>query len=74
MIVMKRSKDKKYKITYDYYDIHQIANVENMIPASWIDTKNKQMKEEYLNYARPLIMGVLNPIYKNGLPSHLVRK
>ena len=32
------------------------------------------MKEEYLNYARPLIMGELNPIYKNGLPSHLVRK
>lgn len=74
MIVMKRNKDKKYKITYDYYDIHQIANVEKMIPTSWIDTKNKQMKNEYLNYARPLIMGELNPIYKNGLPSHLVRK
>lgn len=74
MIVMKRNKDKEYKITYDYYDIHQIANVEKMIPTSWIDTKNKQMKNEYLEYARPLIMGELNSIYKNGLPSHLVRK
>lgn len=74
MITMNREKEKEYKITYSTYDIHKIANVEKMIPMEWIDSKNKQMNEKFLNYVRPLIIGELHPIYKNGLPTHLVRK
>lgn len=74
MITMNREKEKEYKITYSSYDIHKIANVEKMIPMEWIDSKNKQMNEKFLNYVRPLIIGELPPIYKNGLPTHLVRK
>ncbi len=74
MITMEREKGKEYKITYSSYDIHKIANVENMIPLKWIDFKNKQMKKQYIDYVKPLILGELTPIYKNGLPCHLVRK
>lgn len=74
MIIMNREKGKEYKIVYSSYDIHKIANVENMIPMQWIDSKNKQMNEKYLDYVRPLIIGELSPIYKDGLPRHLVRK
>ena len=56
------------------FDIHKIANVEKKIPNDWIDIKNRQLKKEYLDYARPLIIGELKPIFKNGLPCHLVRK
>ena len=56
------------------YDIHDIANVEKKVPLKWYDSKKKQMKKEYLEYARPLIQGELEPIFKDGLPCHLVRK
>ncbi len=56
------------------YDIHEIANVEKKVPTEWYDNKKKQMKKEFLDYARPLIQGELTPIYKDGLPVHLVRK
>ncbi len=55
------------------YDIHEIANVEKKVPLEWIDSKKKQMKKEYLNYAKPLIKGQTKLKYKNGLPVHLVR-
>ena len=56
------------------YDIHEIANVEKKVPAEWYDNKKKQMKKPFIDYARPLIQGELTPIYKDGLPVHLVRK
>lgn len=74
MVVLKRSKNEKYSCTTSLFDIHKIANVEKKIPNDWIDIKNRQLKKEYLDYARPLIMGELKPIFKNGLPCHLVRK
>ena len=58
----------------DIYDIHDIANVEKKIPLEWIDEKNHQMKKEFIEYAKPLIIGELTPIFKDGLPQHLVRK
>lgn len=72
MVIMKREGD--YDIKYDLYDIHDIANVEKKIPEDMIDKENKQLTNKYIEYARPLIMGELTPIYKNGLPQHLVRK
>ena len=72
MVVMKRKDSKDYEIEYNLYDIHDIANVEKKIPMEWIDTKNKTLTKEYIEYARPLIMGELEPIYKDGLPTHLV--
>ena len=74
MVVLERKNTKKYSIKESIYDIHNIANVEKMIPGKWIDTKKHQMKQEFIDYALPLIQGELLPIYKNGLPVHLVRK
>ena len=74
MVVLKRKNTSKYSCTTSLYDIHKIANVEKKIPEEWIDVKNRSLKSEYLNYARPLIMGELKPIFKDGLPCHLVRK
>ena len=55
------------------YDVHEIANVEKKVPSDWYDSKKKQMKKEFINYARPLIKGQVKVKYKNGLPVHLVR-
>lgn len=74
MATIIRDSSDPYKTHCELYDIHNIANVEKKVPLEWIDTENNQMKEEFLTYARPLIMGELTPIFKNGLPTHLVRK
>ena len=74
MVVMLRDESNEYKINYSLYDIHDIANVENKIPENMIDKENKTLTNDYINYAKPLIMGELEPIYKDGLPVHLIRK
>ncbi|MCF0207238.1 MAG: 6-phosphofructokinase [Bacteroidales bacterium] len=74
MVIIKREAGSDYKCGTDIYDIHNIANVEKKVPLEWIDVENNMMKPEYLQYAKPLIMGELNPVYKDGLPVHLVRK
>ena len=74
MVTLLRESNDPYKCVTGIYDIHDIANVEKKIPADWIDEENHQMKDEFLEYARPLIIGELTPIFKNGLPQHLIRK
>lgn len=74
MITIERKNIKNYKSTTNIYDIHNIANIEKKVPLEWIDKRNNQMKEDFINYAKPLIQGELIPIFKDGLPQHLVRK
>ena len=74
MVTLKRESNDPYTCDTDVFDIHDIANVEKKIPAEWIDEENHQMKDEFIQYARPLIIGELLPIYKDGVPTHLVRK
>ena len=74
MVTLNRDNSKKYNCTTSLYDIHNIANIEKKIPLEWIDTKNNQMKKEFIDYAKPLIQGELLPIFVDGLPAHLTRK
>ena len=74
MVVMLREDSKDYEIKYSLYDIHDIANIEKKIPSNMIDSENKQLTEDYIKYARPLIVGELTLIYTDGLPTHLIRK
>ena len=74
MAILKRVDDNGYKCVTDVYDIHDIANVEKKVPQEWIDNENKKMNKEFIDYAKPLIQGELTPIYKDGLPVHLIRK
>ena len=60
--------------TTDVYDIHNIANIEKKVPIEWIDKENNYLTNDFINYAKPLIQGELLPIFKDGLPVHLIRK
>ena len=74
MVVMERSKGRKYHIDYNLYDIHSIANVEKKVPREWICTKHNKLKDQYISYVKPLIQGELLPVFENGVVKHLVRK
>lgn len=73
MVVMKRISQQPYFCEMDTYDIHNIANGEKTVPAEWITEDGRGLKEEMLQYVRPLIMGEVLPVYVDGLPAHLVR-
>ena len=74
MITLDRNGDDPYQCGTSAYDIHAIANVERPVPAEWITEDGCDVNEGYEKYARPLIMGELQPLYVNGVPRHLVRK
>ena len=74
MITLDRNGDDPYQCGTSAYDIHAIANVERPVPDEWITEDGCDLNEGYEKYARPLIMGELQPLYVNGLPRHLVRK
>ncbi|HKM22283.1 MAG TPA: 6-phosphofructokinase [Lachnospiraceae bacterium] len=74
MITIDRAPGDAYQISYGIYDIHQIANVERPVPAEWITEDGTQIGQGYLDYARPMILGELQPMMVDGLPRHLVRK
>ena len=75
MIVMTRTSNNPYKIKYDVFDdIHKIANIEKKVPLEWIDVDNDYVKQELVDYMRPLIMREPKQIYKDGVPIHLIRK
>ena len=72
MVVMTRVSENPYKIKYEVFDdIHKIANIEKKVPLEWIDVDNNYVKEDLVNYLRPLIQGEVKQIYKNGLPQHI---
>ena len=70
-VVLKRVSDAPYCCETDIVEVAKLANHEKCIPVEWIDAENACMREEFLTYARPLIMGELQPIYVDGLPCHL---
>jgi len=74
MITLDRNGDNPYQCGTSAYDIHAIANVERAVPDEWITEDGCGLNEGYESYARPLIMGELQPLFVNGTPRHLVRK
>ena len=74
MITLNRNGDEPYQCGTSAYDIHAIANVERHVPAEWITEDGCDVNDGFVKYARPLIMGELQPLFVNGVPRHLVRK
>ena len=72
MVYMERVSNDPYKIKYKIFDdIHKIANVEKKIPLEWIDVENNYVKQELIDYIRPLIQGEVKQFYKDGVPEHI---
>ena len=53
------------------HDIGDIANVEKTVPKEWITENGTYVSQEFIDYARPLIIGELTPFLCDGLPRHL---
>lgn len=74
MITIKVESRAPYLVSYSHFDIHQIANVERKVPLEWITEDGTYVSDEFIAYARPLIMGEIDPYYSEGVPQHLSLK
>jgi 6-phosphofructokinase 1 len=75
MVYMERISNKPYKVEYKVFDdIHKIANLEKKLPLEWIDVEKNYVKQELIDYMKPLIQGEVKQIYKDGLPQHICLK
>ena len=74
MIIFKRISNTPYHIATDLCDISLIANAEKVVPPEWITDDATNISDEFIKYARPLIIGELAPFMVDGLPRHLTLK
>ena len=71
MVIFKRISNEPYKVFTETHDIGDIANVEKTVPKEWITQNGTYVSREFIDYARPLIIGELTPFMVDGLPRHL---
>ncbi|MBQ6315448.1 MAG: 6-phosphofructokinase [Mogibacterium sp.] len=71
MVTIQVTSRKPYIVEYSQFDIHEIANVERKIPQKWIINDGTYVSDEFVKYARPLIIGELQPHFAGGVPVHI---
>ncbi len=71
MITIQVESRAPYLTSYSKFDIHEVANVERKVPLEWIINDGTYVSDEFIAYARPLIMGEIEPYYSEGVPQHL---
>ncbi|SFG16157.1 6-phosphofructokinase [Oribacterium sp. WCC10] len=71
MVALKRISNAPYQCTTELHPISEIANLEKKVPLEWVSDDHTQMKQEFVDYALPLIQAELTPIYVGGLPQHI---
>ena len=71
MITIQVQSREPYVESYSMFDIHEVANIERKVPKNWIINDGTYVSSEYIDYARPLIMGEIEPYYSEGVPQHL---
>lgn len=68
---LRRTSDRPYSIEYTVENVGIVANTEKKVPRSWINKEGNDVTQEMLNYLRPLIEGVVQTPYRNGLPDYI---
>lgn len=71
MVALKRVSNAPYQCTTELHPISEIANLEKKVPLEWVSDDHTQMKQEFIDYAHPLIQAELTPIFVSGLPQHI---
>jgi 6-phosphofructokinase len=74
MVTIERAKTKKYQWSIGEAPLDQVANVEKMMPRSYISRDGFGISDEGRAYLQPLIQGEDYPPYKNGIPQYVKLK
>ncbi len=71
MITLVREDGDVYRCGTGTAPLSSVANVEHRVPAGWINPSGNHVHRDFLDYARPLIMGEATPLFKDGLPDYV---
>ena len=71
MIALERISSYPYQCIAKSVDVQQVANLEKKVPLEWITPDGMQVTEAFEEYARPLILDEVTPVYVNGTPRHI---
>lgn len=71
MVALKRLSNAPYQCTTELHPISEVANLEKKVPLEWVNEDHTQMKQEFIDYAMPLVQAELTPIYISGLVHHI---
>ena len=71
MIALKRISAYPYQCVAESVDVQQVANLEKKVPLDWITPDGMQVTAAFEEYARPLILDEVTPVYVNGTPRHI---
>jgi 6-phosphofructokinase 1 len=74
MPAIKRTSNKPYRWKIEMAPLSKVANVEKMMPASFISKDGFGITSKCREYLVPLMKGEDYPPYKNGMPKYVVLK
>jgi len=74
MVTIERKSGEEYSWSLGEAPLTDIANVEKMMPRSFITEDGFGITQEARDYLQPLIMGEDYPPYKNGVPEYATLK
>ena len=74
MIAFHRTERADYSINYVPEDVNLICNQEKTVPPEWITGNGSDIGQAFIDYALPLIQGIVNVPEENGLPKFAYRK
>ena len=74
MIAFHRTEGADYSINYVPEDVNLICNQEKTVPPEWITGNGSDIGQAFIDYALPLIQGIVNVPEEHGLPKFAYRK
>jgi 6-phosphofructokinase 1 len=74
MSTLRRNSDVPYVVSYGSISIDNIANHEKKIPLDWISPAGNDILPAMLTYLKPLVDGISDVHYQEGIPKYLYLK
>jgi 6-phosphofructokinase 1 len=68
MVTLIRKSENPYRCETGLADLSEVANGEKLLPREWITEDGFFVTDDFIKYARPLIMGEVKFVIKDGLP------
>jgi len=72
MATIQRTDGEEYGAVYETKNISDIANQVRSVPLAYITEGRNNVTDECLSYIMPLIQGETDPVFKGGLPVHII--
>ena len=71
MTSLRRISNDPYLVEYITVPVSEVANKEKKIPLEWINEAGNDVKQELIDYLKPLIEGEVKVEYKEGIPNYI---